>query len=208
MARILAVTPTFDGRMCPESFKSIWDLDKCGHDVLFGFVRGYTVADARHAMVERAREVGADYLLMVDSDVVVPQDALANLLECDAHVCLGYYAHRGSMGRLTNLCAVGGHFHSLYSAADMHAKRDAGDPLLIVKGGGLGCALVKMEVFDLISYPFFRWYVYPDGHGTLSEDLYFALKCEKAGIPIVADARVECGHVLSGTVYPGEWGFR
>ena len=208
MARILAITPTFDGRMGPETFKSIWNLDRCGHEVMFDYIRGYTVADARHAMVARARELAADYLLMVDSDVILPIDALANLLECDAHVNLGYYAHRGSDGRLTNLCVLGGGFRHQYTAADMHAKRASGDPLLIVKGGGLGCALVKMEVFDLISYPFFRWYVYPDGHGTLSEDLFFALKCEKAGIPIVADARVECGHVLSETVYPRDGGLR
>ena len=41
--RILIAVPTFE-TIYPDTYKSIWDLDKCGHEVLCDSVRGYDVA--------------------------------------------------------------------------------------------------------------------------------------------------------------------
>ena len=44
--RILIAVPTFE-TIYPDTYKSIWDLDKCGHEVLFDSVRGYDVVTCR-----------------------------------------------------------------------------------------------------------------------------------------------------------------
>ena len=93
--KILVAVPTFE-TIYPDTYKSIWDMDKCGHEVLFDSVRGYDVATARNRCAQKALDIGADYLMMVDNDITLPKDALKLLLENDRDVCLGYYAHRGN----------------------------------------------------------------------------------------------------------------
>ena len=95
--KILIAVPSYEN-IYPDTFKSIYDLDKCGHEVLFEFVRGYDVATARNRIAQKAMDLGTDYVLMVDNDVTLPKDALANLLEDPKPVCLGFYAHRDKDG--------------------------------------------------------------------------------------------------------------
>ena len=93
--RILIAVPTFE-TIYPDTYRSIWDLEKGGHEVLFESVRGYDVATARNKVAQKAMDLNADYLLSVDNDVVLPRNALTLLLEDPKEVCLGYYAHRGN----------------------------------------------------------------------------------------------------------------
>ena len=77
---ILIAVPTFEN-IYPDTFKSIYDLDVSGHDTSFEFVRGYDCATARNRIAQLAIDKGADFVLMVDNDVVLPSDALVNLLD-------------------------------------------------------------------------------------------------------------------------------
>ena len=91
--RILIAVPTFES-IYPDTFKSIYGLDSCGHELMFDFVRGYDCATARNKIAQLAIDEETDYVLMVDNDVVIPEDALAIFTEDLKDVCLGYYAHR------------------------------------------------------------------------------------------------------------------
>ena len=90
--KILIAVPTFE-TIYPDTYKSLWDLNKCGHEVLFDSVRGYDVATARNRIAQKALDLNVDYVLMVDNDVTVPKDALKWLLEDPKEVCVGYYAN-------------------------------------------------------------------------------------------------------------------
>ena len=87
--KILIAVPTFE-TIYADTYKSMWDLDKDGHEVLFESVRGYDVATARNKIAQKALDLKADYLLTVDNDVVLPKDALKLLLEDAREVNLGY----------------------------------------------------------------------------------------------------------------------
>ena len=91
--KILIAVPTFEN-IYPDTFKSIYDLDSGEHEIEFDFVRGYDVATARNKIAQEAIDKDVDYVLMVDNDVILPKDALINLLDDPKDVCLGYYAHR------------------------------------------------------------------------------------------------------------------
>ena len=91
--KILIAVPTFEN-IYPDTFKSVYELDKAGCDTSFEFVRGYDCATARNRIAQIAIDRGADYALMVDNDVVLPKDALINMLDDKRDVCLGFYAHR------------------------------------------------------------------------------------------------------------------
>ena len=68
---------------------------------------------------------------------------------------------------------------------------DAGKHKIKIHGGGMGCAMIKTDVFRRIRYPWYDWVNYAGrNRGMLSEDLYFCEACRKKGIPIYADTRV------------------
>lgn len=203
---ILIAVPTFEN-IYPDTFKSIYDLDVTGHDVAFEFVRGYDCATARNKIARLAINGGYDYALMIDNDVVLPKDALVNLLDDPKDVCLGYYAHRDAdniyRGRtcVCKLLTVDGVRHknypleSEYTAQEMAGLKAKGEYKIRIHGGGMGCALIKTDVFERTKYPWYDWANYKDGR-MLSEDLYFCENCRKNSIQIYADTRVNCGHML------------
>lgn len=204
--RILIAVPTFEN-IYPDTFKSIYDLDVSGHNVSFEFVRGYDCATARNKIARIALDRETDYVLMVDNDVVLPQDALINLLDDPQDVCLGYYAHRDTdniyRGR-TCVCKLltpegvrwkNYPLESEYTAQEMAAMKAKGEYKIRIHGGGMGCAFIKTDVFNRTKYPWYDWTNYKDG-GMLSEDLYFCENCRKSSIQIYTDTRVNCGHLL------------
>lgn len=212
--KILIAVPTFEN-IYPDTYKSLWDLDKCGHEVLFEYVRGYDCATARNNIAQRALNLNVDYVLMVDNDVVLPENALKLLLEKAHEVNLGYYAHRDRDNVYkgnTCICKLkdaegNDYYHfpleSEYSAAEMQAMTKAGVAKIEVHGGGMGCALISTEVFRKTSYPWYDWVNYGDANrGMLSEDLYFCSLCRASKIPIYADVRVGCGHLFRHMQWP------
>lgn len=206
--KIFLAVPTFEN-IYPDTFKSIYGLNRGDHWVVFDFVRGYDCATARNHIAQQALDEQADYVLMVDNDVTLPADALLNMLEDPKEVCLGYYPHRSNNGEYTGHTCVcrlydnGGkeYFHypldSEYTAEDMRKFRSAGIHKVRIHGGGMGCALIRTDVFRKIQYPWYDWVNYSDNNrGMLSEDLYFCERCKSAGIPIFTDTRVACGHMF------------
>lgn len=204
--KILIAVPTFEN-IYPDTFKSIYDLDVSGHDVSFEYVRGYDCATARNRIAQTALDRKTDYVLMVDNDVVLPEDALINLADDLKEVCLGFYAHRDNdniyRGR-TCVCKLYDdngkpHFNypleSEYTAKELADLKSGGEYKVRIHGGGMGCAFIKTSVFERISYPWYDWVNYKH-KGMLSEDLYFCEQCKKNSIPIYTDTRVNCGHML------------
>lgn len=211
--KILIAVPTFES-IYPDTFKSIYDLDKCGHEVCFEFVRGYDCATARNNIAQKSLDMEVDYVLMVDNDVVLPKDALVNLTDDIKEVCLGYYAHRGADNKYSGrscICRLYDQdgtlyynypLESEYTAQELAEIHKSGKNKVKIHGGGMGCAFIKTDVFRRINYPWYDWVNYKNEHrGMLSEDLYFCEECKKRNIPIYTDTRVNCGHILRHIQY-------
>lgn len=196
--KILIAVPTYENIM-PDTFKSIYELDKAGHWCVFDFVRGYDCAAARNNIAQEALDVNADYVLMVDNDITLPPDALAHLLDEPKDVCLGYYAHRNAANIFdgkTSVCRLGEfNYTQQIPGVEMRNMVEQGIHKLQIHGGGMGCALIHADVFRRIEYPWFSWVNYTNRQ-VLSEDLFFCEQCAKAGIQIYTDTRVGCGHLL------------
>lgn len=195
--KILIAVPTYEN-IHPETFKSIYGLDKCGHWVVFDYSMGYDVATARNNIGNQAKAEEADYVLMVDNDVRLPSEALKYLLEEPVDVCLGFYAHRwGNVfdGR-TNVCRLGEYnYTDMYKMNELKELRENGVKREKIHGGGLGCALIRTDVFNRIAFPYFSWTHYQDGN-VLGEDLNFCQRCVEQNIPIYVDPRVGCAHLF------------
>jgi GT2 family glycosyltransferase len=206
--KILIAVPTFEN-ITPDTFRSIYNLERGGHECIFEFVRGYDCATARNRIAQMSLDKGVDYVLMVDNDVTLPKDVLISMLNDAKDVCLGYYAHRNADNLYTgrvSVCRLADHegneffnypLESEYTAEEMNNMRSEGIFKVRIHGGGMGCALIKADVFRRISYPWYDWVNYADAHrGMLSEDLFFCEQCKREDIPIYTDTRAGCGHLL------------
>ena len=204
--KILIAVPTFE-TIYPDTFKSIYDLEDGGHELIFDFVRGYDVATARNNIAQKAIDMGVDYVLMVDNDVVIPKETLLYFLEDAKDVCLGYYAHRNARNVYDGKTCLGklGPFNypveALYSANEIESLRSRGINKEEIHGGGFGCAFVNAGVFKRLQYPWFDWVNYIT-RGILSEDLYFCEQCHRVKIPVYMDTRVGCGHMMRRLQWP------
>ena len=198
MARVLLCVPTFEN-IYPDTFKSLWDMDKGDHQVDFEFIRGYDCATARNNCVQRMLDGGYDYLMMVDNDVTVPRDALLNLMEHGKQVVSGYYAHRNKDNpgnSTTNLCKMGEfNYTKQYTGEELRELLAQGKVLIRIHGGGMGCILIRRDVIELLKFPWYDWVNYLNGT-MLSEDLFFCERCKTAKVKLYADTRVACGHMF------------
>ena len=213
MSNILLAVPTYENIM-PDTYESLWNLERDGHNVQFRFVRGYDCATARNNIAQIAL-CGFDYVLMVDNDVVLPTGALIHLMEDPKDVCLGYYPHRGVENLYTgsvNVCKLTDKDGNIYDSYPLESEYFSGELIqrshiginkVQIHGGGLGCALINTDVFRRLEYPWFSWINYNnEERSVLSEDLYFCEKCRAAEIPIFVDTRVGCGHMFRRIQWP------
>lgn len=198
--KILIAVPTYEN-IYPDTFQSIWNLDRCGHDCIFEFVRGYDVATARSKIGKRAIELDADYVLMVDNDIVLPKDALKHLLDDVRDVQFGAYAYRDKSGnpfdgRIILFKDIPQGYTQFYDSYELDELQAQGQYKVKIRGGGMGCALVKTDVFRQMRYPYFYWVHSESADRETSEDIYFCDQCRGHNIPIYTDTRVRCGHII------------
>ena len=191
--KILLSVPTFE-TIEPDTFKSIYGLDPCGHTVLFNFCRGYDCAKARNEIAKEAVDGGYDAVLMVDSDIILPADALAHLTNPFTDICLGVYPRKMTVTGQTELFWPGYTDFNDQNNISIAELAGCGQKRIEIMGGGMGCALIATHVFKTIPFPWFTYVTYPNGD-VLSEDLDFCCKAGQAGFKIYADTRVHCGHI-------------
>ena len=188
--KILIAVPTFE-TILPETFKSIYDLEKGEHEVIFDFIRGYDCATARNKIAKKGLELQTDYILTIDNDVTIPSDSLMRFLEDPKEVCLGCYPQRNAQNEYSGYICL---YHTgEYDYTKKFHITEIEEKKFRVHGGGMGCAFIKTDIFNKLKYPWFYWKNYKDG-SSLSEDLYFCQQCNDAGIEIYADGRIKCGH--------------
>ncbi len=144
---------------------------------------------SRNRIVEMAKKQNCDYIFFIDSDVIIEEGQLERLISHNKDIVTGIYNMKvPPYYQLPRKHATEG----LYTALELD-----GDQLVEIDGNGMGCALIKMNVFDKIPYPWFEFKYYEkDGKWEqTSEDLTFCQKLQSAGIKIYCDPLVQCAHV-------------
>ena len=190
--------PTFDGAIKAKTFESVANLDWGDNDLEYKTITGYDCAAARNNIIDEMVNRKFDYCLMVDSDVVVPMDALTLLMEHGEPLVLGWYAHQGSFAPphgsgKTCLCKPSS-YHEQFTGEELDGLAASGDYKVPIRGGGMGCALIRRDAVIKTRFPWFKFVVYDNRSGVLSEDLFFCTKLREANIQPYGDARVKCGH--------------
>jgi 2-polyprenyl-3-methyl-5-hydroxy-6-metoxy-1,4-benzoquinol methylase len=149
---------------------------------------------ARNAIVEAALTIGADWLLMLDDDMVINADVtqgvsesygfLEKLIAHDKDICGALYFQRGGACAPVLMAKIP-------EATGYRFLRDdeltCGLQRVDVAGGG--CLLIKMSVFDKLKHPIFA----PEhDFGT---DIQLCQQAAEAGFEVWADTSIELGHL-------------
>jgi hypothetical protein len=187
--RLLIAIPT-SKYIESSTFKSIYDLSLPSNWTAdFDVFSGYQVDIIRNQIANKS--LNYDRLFFVDSDIVLPKDALIRLSEHDVDIVSGVY----------NKKLAGFREYEFYIKNEK--KRYVAQTLipnvslLDVDGVGLGCCLIKTDIFKKIPYPYFLNTLLSETERPLSEDLYFCRKSKLHGYSLKLDTRVVCGHLGS-----------
>lgn len=192
--KILIAVPTFEN-ILPDTFRSIYNLEKEDWmEVDFDFVRGYDCARARNIICNNAIENNYDYVLMVDSDMILPSYTLIKMLNDPEPVCLGCYPRKNTKTEVFEIFKLG---QKDYVDTFNYSEITSFTGKIEVKGGGFGCAMIDTKILNDLPHPFFKYVEYDSG-ATLSEDLYFCSNVHKCGYKIYAETDIICGHSIRG----------
>ena len=206
MEKVLIAITTAE-TVCHETMVSIYGLRTPPNvQVSLKIIHSYNVADGRNKLVAEMLQQGYDYIFFVDSDVILPENALVDLYNMKWYISVGTYP-RKELQTITEKDV----FTTLY----WHEERNKEVfcphflPVSQLKEGkitpvdacGMGCVLIHRSLFDKLKEPYFVFaHEGNPRQGSLEpycigEDLYFCREVLRAGVQIWAHGSVLCGHV-------------
>jgi len=152
---------------------------------------GSLTALARNQIVDIAKSNGHfTHLLFLDTDMTFPADTIKKLIAHNKDIVSGLYFERYAPYRPM----LRKRFEDGYSLVDY----TQGD-LVECDALGAGCLLIKMEVFETLTKPYFEYRLTQTGikETFLSEDIVFCERAREAGFKIYCDTTIRCGHLIS-----------
>jgi len=204
--RVLCFCPTHDlfGLTLQSIFQLAWD-----EPIEFTFTRDNPFGGRQENVIYNYRRgqaiaLGGDFdaMLTVESDMVVPAEALARMAatmaEYDAGVVYGLYCWRTGRYAWAAYLEQTDDGSPQCSITDRPEEaRAAWGNVREVTGWGLGCTLIRRDVLAGVAWELGDDY-YPDHR--------LACHCNLNGIRQVCDFRVVCGHIvreqMPGIVWP------
>ena len=187
MKTILIAIPT-NRYIEPETFKSIYDLIVPNeYKVTFQYFHGYMVDQVRNLIADWGKRY--DYTLFVDSDMVLPPDTLQTLLNADKDIVSGVYRQRIEEEVILEL-------YDEFGQNIPYAELKENE-VIEISSCGMGCALVKGEVFRNIPWPHFYYTSAIDHSNTISEDTFFCKKAKEYGHSTFVHTGVILNHIGS-----------
>lgn len=173
--------------------QSLAMLRKVG-EVAVTHVSSSLIYDSRNKIAVKAIELGCDFVMWFDSDMIFNPDTMERLIAHmeDKDIVSGLYFRRS--GKYTPV---------MYKTLDLHE-----DGAIIVEdyidypkdgpfkvaGIGFGCVLMKTSVLVDMAATYGTWFT---PNGRVGEDLSFCLRASELGYDIWVDPSIKCGHVGS-----------
>ncbi len=148
----------------------------------------------RERLALEAKNIGAEYMLWLDSDMAFPATTALRLLAHKKSVVAANYVRRQPPFKGVAYEKIGDWQNPL--------PYEIQDDLVEVEGIGMGCMLVKTSILDEISRPYFEFGWTPESNDWLGEDMHFCQKIAAAGHKIYVDTALSME-----TRHMGTWAF-
>lgn len=161
---------------------------------VFSMTRGQPIDLARDTIVHRMQESGAEYLFFLDSDVILPSDAIVKLIAHNQDIISGVYhvRHNPITPAMWKESSSPGAYNPIVGYNE--------GSIIDVDAVGMGCCLIHKRVFDKLSEPYFKWSMDSRQKNGVSEDFYFCEQARKAGFHIYVDTGIQCTHIATANV--------
>lgn len=202
--RVLVATPVVRGELYLRSWLSWYAMDYDGQVDYFQMVGGDDAGQPYDNIIRKYNEAraivlgnGYDGLMTVESDTIVPKDALQRLEAVGADVAYGLYVWRNGFpywNAYTQLSEEAG----LPISVDKEAAKEAWGKVIETKGVGNGCTLIRRHVLEAIE---FQWS--PGEFGCC--DWHLAVDCQALGFVQKHDMGLVCGHIAVNPVHRILW---
>lgn len=170
-----------------------------------GAIGEMLVPYARERLAESALEIGADYLLMIDDDMLAPPDLFYKLVAHDKDIIAPLAFTRNPDHKpviyetVEGFDPVAGRRYGRTQFVLNYPKNQ----LVECDAVGFGAVLIKTEVFKRMPKP---WFFGMEGTG---EDITLCLKAKKLGFSVWMDTAIKLGHLGAPTIiteeYSEEW---
>lgn len=148
----------------------------------------------RENLASQAVELGAEYTLWLDSDITFPASTAMRLLSHNESIVACNYIRRQLPAKGVAYKVIGDWQHPLPFIEYDH--------LVAVQGVGMGCMLMKTEIFTEIPKPWFEFGWTPSSQDYLGEDMILCQKMASAGYTVRIDT------ILSQELrHLGTWAF-
>ncbi len=160
------------------------------------FARGQSPARNRNLTIQAALDNNCSHILFLDDDIAFKPDLLLKLLAHDVDIVTGLQFMRNNPHRPLIFDLVdnrGACFH--------HYLSDNETGLIEVVACGLGCCLIKTDVFRIVEGPYWiRLGELDPDHWC--DDLGFFKRVREKGFKIHCDLDTPVGHFANLTVWP------
>lgn len=161
-----------------------------GYHFMFNFISNCLIYDAREKLVEYAKELKAEYILFLDSDMIPPNHTVTSLISHKKDIISGMIFRRKYPFQpcFYSKCTLTKSMEPIFEGP-MEPEKWPKTGAYEFEGFGMACCLINMRVFDHIKQP----YYFPLPR--VGEDLAFCLKAKKAGFKLWVDFSVDCAHL-------------
>jgi hypothetical protein len=136
----------------------------------------------REKLATEAINIGADYMLWIDSDMAFPATTAVRLLAHNEPVVAANYVRRQFPCKGVAYETIGDWENPL--------PFEVCDDLVEVEGIGMGCILIKTSIFEEMTKPWFEFQWTPASNDFLGEDMYLCQKIAAAGYSIKVDTQL------------------
>jgi hypothetical protein len=148
----------------------------------------------RERLALEARNIGAEYMLWLDSDMSFPSTTALRLMAHNENIVAANYVRRQLPAKGVAYEKLGDWENPLPFAIQ--------NDLVEVEGIGMGCMMVKTAVLEQIPQPWFEFEWMPESNDWLGEDMTFCKKLAAVGHKIKVDT------ILSKELrHLGTWAF-
>lgn len=227
MKTILLYIPCSWGTISTKVFKSILDMaiePIEGYRVIPFVSSKFPLDVNRNEAIERAKtQYRADYMMFVDADMIFPKDTISKLLAVNSDefpVVSGVYykkykPHNPVVGsyapwdktielRRSSLKDFGFMTDDGRQTLFYTPTKELGDKPYQIDVSGAGCLLVRLDCLEHLKQPYFKYF---DGYqtgdhsfGEITEDMKMFSELKKAGIKVLCEPNVKCGHVVENII--------
>ena len=243
--KILVASPTYDGmRYCQNKFfDAVKSLDYPNLDILivdnsekedyFNELKKIDklivlrdnsreknkmlrLVGSRNKIIDYAIKNNYDYILMVDSDVILPKSIISELLSCNKSIVSGLYSNYFVVDGKTKWLPVAWtslteeEFEEIKQKVNLpdfirsnqdlraHLTEEEADSnkLIEVIIPSAGCMLISREVFTKVRYGILD--TASQGEVKTTDDIYFSLEARKLGFKSYCNTKIKCEHLVKG----------